>query len=137
MSRERRAVVHHVQDGGKSAVALLSRSARAGVRRKRASLELQRLGVNAPSDYRQKRHAAHRLTFVPPSDIPAGCFKVQGVVSAHSQNAATVTQAGGWNGLPAFSYLAQGQAGRPGGNSEPRELRGFPALVGGATWGTW
>lgn len=101
MSRERRAVVHHVQDGGKSAVALLSRSARAG------------------------------LTGL------AGREMVRERVATHSCNAATVTQAGGWNGLPAFSYLAQGQAGRPGGNSEPRELRGFPALVGGATWGTW
>ena len=29
-----------------------------------ASLELQGLGVNAPSDYRQKRHAAHRRSLV-------------------------------------------------------------------------
>lgn len=74
MSRERRAVVHHVQDGGKSAVALLSRSARAG------------------------------LTGL------AGREMVRERVATHSCNAATVTQAGGWNGLPASSHLVQAPA---------------------------
>lgn len=71
-------------------------------------------------------------------DFPVGGLRTE-LVATHNRSAATVTQGAGLpsKGSPAPSYLAQGQAGRPGGNSETRELRGFPALVGGATWGTW
>ena len=123
VGRERGAVVHHVQAGSACRLsraetgAPLSRPARVGVRCKRASLELQRLGVNAPSDYRQKRHAAHHLTFVPLPDIPAGQSEV-GVVSVYNRSAATVTQAGGDEcALPAF--FAQAPAGQRAGPEEP------------------
>ena len=71
-------------------------------------------------------------------DIPAEQSEV-GVVSVYNRSAATVTQGAGLpcKGSPAPSYLAQRQAGQPGGNSEPRELRGFPASVGGARAWTW
>ena len=65
------------------------------------------------------------------SDIPAGQSRV-GVVSVHNRSAATVTQAGGLNGLPAFSYLAQRQAGEPGVTQRHSGLKRLPASVGGA-----
>lgn len=70
------------------------------------------------------------------SDIPAGQSRV-GVVSVHKPSAATVTQAGGLNGLPAFSSFVQRQAGEPGVTQRHSGLKRLPASVGGATWGTW
>ena len=65
--------------------------------------------------------------------IPAG-GNVLERVATYSRSAATVTTQGG--GVTskgcAPSLLAQGHAGRPGGNSEPLDLRGIRALVGGA-----
>ena len=53
-------------------------------------------------------------------------------VATYSRSAATVTQGGGVSSKGfSPSLLAQGHAGRPGGNSEPRDLRGVRALVGG------
>lgn len=83
MNRERRAVVHHVQAGPVPLVGWKS-----GALLSRSA----RVGV-------------------PLSDIPAGCSKVQGVVSAHTRSAATVTQAGGDEcALPAFSSFVQAPA---------------------------
>ena len=67
-----------------------------------------------------------------PAGLADGEMVLERVVT-YSCSAATVTTQGGGVTSKGFapSLLAQGQAGRPGGNSEPRELRGFPALVGG------
>lgn len=70
--------------------------------------------------------------------IPAGGTVLEAPSRDSScRNVAILTTQGGGSKGCAPSLLAQGQAGVSGGNSEPRELRGFPALVGGATWGTW
>ena len=63
-------------------------------------------------------------------DIPAGRFKVQGVVSAHNRSAATVTQAGGVNGLPAFSSWGQKEAGGRGRQDSVKRLRKPASTVG-------
>lgn len=124
----------------------LSRPARVGVRCKRASLELQRLGVNAPSDYRQKRHAAHRLTFVPLPDFPVGVLRTE-LLATYNRSAATVTQAGGLNGLPAFSSFVQASAhpvtvdtprnSEAGRGERCRLVSGLEPVGGMEAWGTW
>ena len=65
----------------------------------------------------------------------AGGYCGRGGISRH-ETAAVVTPPGwnenkGFKARPGVSHLVQGQAGQPGGNSEPRELRGFPVPVGG------
>lgn len=65
--------------------------------------------------------------------IPAGGIGLERL-SSHElySGECPKTQGGGVTSKGcAPSLLAQGQAGRPGGNSEPRDLRGVPALVGG------
>lgn len=140
VNRGRGAALERVQVGGKSAVALLSRSARAGNDGTSSGASawyavLTVGGRRASSASAHGEHLAGRdmtprhplqdsvlpllvPSSVPLSDIPVGWFKVQGVVSAYKPSAATVTQAGGDEcALPAF--FAQAPAGKRAGTEEP------------------
>ena len=146
--------VHTSMPWGLSCGARLPRSARAGGTSDRRGVEiadtLSQRGSRRGDDPSKAEErgtfagvASRRRSLVPPfvllSDIPAGQSEV-GVVSVYNRNAATVTQGAGVPSkgyLVPSSHLVQRQAGRPGGNSEPRGLRGSPVSVGGARTWTW
>ena len=56
-------------------------------------------------------------------DFPVGVYALE-ASSNHSSSAATVTQAGGWNGLPAFSSFVRPTAGATRSELRDPSLRG-------------
>jgi hypothetical protein len=106
-----------------------------------ASLELQSLGVNAPSDYRQKRHAAHRRSLVPSSNNARRNVLERLETRLLKCGKRDAGRGGSDWALPAVMYLVQpparSGAGGPvrnseAGRGEPETLESVLAAVGGA-----